>query len=207
MKKILSIVLTLSMLLGMVTMVAPVASAAEDTTEYTEVATLDQFVAALAAKQNIKLTADITLKKNTKYLLYTATTLNGNGHTIYIPEMDGNINSPFAWEPNTALGDGMYATTTVKNINFGSADDPFVHRNTSQTTMALFTGLSANYSVVFENVNLYYNLITPVAVTAGGLIPARAETSPLTAVTCSLRATTFPPHRAVSSVRSLRPVS
>ena len=170
MKRGLSIVLTLAMLLGMCAAAIPTATAAEDTTVYTEVATLDQFVAALAAKKNIKLTADITLAKNTKYQLYTTTTLNGNGHTIYIPEMDGNINSPFAWAIDESLGDGKYATTTIKNVNFGSEEYPFVHRNTSQSAMALFVGLSANYYALFENVNLYYNLITPVAVTGGGLV-------------------------------------
>ncbi|MBQ9806753.1 MAG: SGNH/GDSL hydrolase family protein [Clostridia bacterium] len=176
MKRLLSIILTLAMLASTFALAIPTVSATEeDTTVYTEVATLDQFVAALAAKQNIKLTADITLKKNTKYQLYTTTTLNGNGHTIYIPEMDGNINSPFAWAVDTTM-ENYYATTTIKNINFGSADYPFVHRNTSQNAMALFVGLSSGYSALFENVNLYYNLTTPVAVTGGGLVASTGGT-------------------------------
>lgn len=172
MKRILSIVLTLAMLASTFVLAIPTVSAAEeDNLVYTEVATLDQFVAALAAKQNIKLTADITLKKNTKYKLFTTTTLNGNGHTIYIPEMDNNTNSPIAWDVDTTMANPK-ATTTIKNVNFGSADYPFVHRNTTQTSLSLFTGLSSGYDVLFENVNVYYTVITSKAAYIGAFNPS-----------------------------------
>jgi len=170
MKRILSMILTLVMIASSFVLAIPTASAAADTTVYTEVATLDQFVAALAAKKNIKLTADITLKKNTKYKLYTTTTLNGNGHTIYIPEMDNNTNAPFAWAVDTSMAN-YQSTTTIKNVNFGSADNPFVHTNKTQTAMGLFTGIVAGYYTHWENVNIYYKATSPVACTIGAAMP------------------------------------
>lgn len=181
MKRILSIVLTLTMLLGVLCLPFEVSAAeatatvTEDNTVYTEVATLDQFVAALAAKQNIKLTADITLAKNTKYQLYTTTTLNGNGHTIYIPEMDNSTNAPFAWAVDTSMPN-YQSTTTIKNVNFGSADQPFVHTNTSSSTMGLFTGIVSGYYTAWENVNVYYEMTTPKAVFVGAIMPSAGGT-------------------------------
>jgi len=185
MKRIFSIVLTLAMLLGMfclpfgVSATETATAVTEDNTVYTEVATLAQFVSALAAKKNIKLTADITLAKNTKYQLYTTTTLNGDGHTIYIPEMDNSTNAPFAWAVDTSMPN-YQSTTTIKNVNFGSADQPFVHTNTTSGVMGLFTGIVTGYYTAWENVNVYYEMSTPKAVYVGAIMPSAGGTHTFT---------------------------
>ena len=152
-KRIISLLLIFAML---ITGFSVTATAAEDKAingeKYTIVTTEAEFVEALQAGKNVMLANDIELTtanfaQGRTFGINSNVIIDGNGYTLTYPKL--RTTALFNFNAGTA---NLKGTTTIRNISFGTRDNPIVVKGPD----GLFkynTDLSCE--IVFENVNFY----------------------------------------------------
>ncbi len=159
MKKALSFLLTLTMLLTMVCI--PAFAEAVDPTEIADLAGLQ----AMTADTAYKLTANVTVPAGTTVTIPAGVTLDGNGKTILV---SGTVSSatPFKLSGGNKI--------TVSNLSLGSEESPVTI--SAASAIGLFANDTAGTSADFSNVTIYESVTYTANCNGGGFMSTLAGT-------------------------------
>ena len=153
MKKALSFLLTLAMLLTMVCI-----PAFAETGDPTEIADLDG-LQAMTADTAYKLTANVTVPADTTVTIPAGVTLDGNGKTILV---DGTISSAAVF--TFSAGNKI----TLSNLSFGSKESPITVEAASAIT--LFANDTADTRADLSNVTFHEAISYTANCNGGGFM-------------------------------------